>query len=66
VNCVSNAAKLLEMVMNGFPLEAVRDYGHSDGGDRVVRSPTIHQSIGTGCSGDTGGEAGAVTLKKVN
>jgi hypothetical protein len=53
VNCMGNA-KLLEMVANGFHWKAVRDYGHSDGGDHVARSPTIHQSIGAGRPGDTG------------
>jgi hypothetical protein len=47
VNGASNVAKLLKVVTNGFHRDCIV-YG---GSERVTRSTTIHQSIGTAAQG---------------
>jgi hypothetical protein len=62
VDSASNAAKLLEVVTNGFHRDCIV-YG---GSDRVTRSTTIHQSVGAGRPGNASSEAGAVAFKEVS
>ncbi len=62
VDSASNAAKLLQVVTNGFHRKEVRDCIDSGGSDRVTRSPTIHQSIGAGRPGN----ANSVAFEEVS